>query len=92
MATTRIAMMMTLAACEHAEHVEPVAPPQLASPAPTDAAPAPAIAVPADAAPTVVEKKPLFDEDKLDQHCMSRAGCKWKGEKAGTRVTKKPTP
>jgi hypothetical protein len=93
MSTSRIAtMIVTLAACEHADHVEPAAP-QLATPAPVPADAAPLIApvVPADAAP-IVEKKPLFDEDKLDRQCMSRAGCKWKGEKTGSRVTKKPEP
>jgi hypothetical protein len=96
--TTHLALvLLSLAACEHADlATQPQSPSPSLEPAPAPApapvaepAPAPEIAKPAP----VTNETQLFDETLVERRCMSRAGCRW--EKEGykkPRVVKKAAP
>jgi hypothetical protein len=79
-------------------------PPAPAPPAPAPVASEPVLleglpeVVPEAPAPAVAPAKPQLYfgkqslDGELDRRCMSRAGCRWKGEREAPRVVKKPAP
>lgn len=57
------------------------------TPAPAEAVTVPAVVTPP---PAIDTKTPPIDDATMNHHCMSRAGCKWHGERTEPRVVKKP--